>query len=134
MTTRVQPASATPSRVASAMGVAVLFAFVLAAPIRVAGAATVTDENVAELSATATSAADQEALATYYQEKAKEASAEAELHEKMARRGSGAASGKQTFNAMKRHCQRLVQAYHEAAESYESLAKLHSQLAREAQK
>jgi hypothetical protein len=106
----------------------------LTAPATVAVAETVTDANVAELTATAKTAADHEAIAAYYQAEAKEASAEAEFHKKMGRRGTGAAPGKQAFDAMKPHCDRLVKSYQAAAESYEALAKLHQQLAKEAGK
>jgi type III secretory pathway component EscR len=120
------------ARAISATGCALLLALFLTAP-RVASAATVTDANVAELTATAKTAADHEALAAYYRKEAKEASANAEFHENMLQRWN-AAPGKQSFNAMKPHCQRLIDAYQEAAESYEALAKLHTQLAKEAQK
>jgi type III secretory pathway component EscR len=134
MTTRVQQTSGITARIIATVGFAVLLTLLLAAPATVAVAETVTDANVAELTATAKTAADHEALAAYYQEEAKEASAEAKFHENMLRRWSGPAPGKQSFNAMKPHCERLIKSYQEAAESYEALAKLHTQLAEEAQK
>jgi hypothetical protein len=106
----------------------------LTAPATVAVAETVTDANVAELTATAKTAADHEAIAAYYQAEAKEALAQAERHEKMGRRGTRGAPGKQVFDAMKPHCERLVKSYQAAAESYEALAKLHEQQAKESEK
>lgn len=112
---------------------AILLTLLLAVPAGVAFAETVTDANVAELTATAKTAADHEAIAAYYREEAKQASANAESHKRMLRRWDTSAPGKQSFNAMKPHCEKLIEAYQEeAAESYEALAKLHTQLAKEA--
>jgi len=98
-------------------------------------AETVTDANVAELTAKAETAADHEAIAAYYRAEAKEALEQVKFHEAMAKRGTGpSAPGKQAFNAMKPHCENLIRAYQAAAENYEALAKLHDQLAKEAGK
>jgi hypothetical protein len=134
MTNRVQQTSGVTARVFSTAGCAALLILFVAVPAAVAVAETVTDANVAELTETAKTAADHEALAAYYREEAKEALAQVEFHQKMARSGSRPAPGKQAFDSMKPHCERLVRSYQDAAESYEALAKLHEQLAKQASK
>lgn len=127
MTTRAQ-------QVLSTAGCAVFLTVFLTLSTGVVIAETVTDANVAKLTATAKTAADHEAIAAYYQQEAKEALERVKLHENMLRTTGPAAPGKQLFNSMKPHCERLIKAYQEAAEDYEALAELQLKLAKEAQK
>jgi hypothetical protein len=135
MTTRVKQTNETTARIIATVGFAALLALFLTTTATIAVAETVTDANVAELTAKAETAADHEAIAAYYREEAKQALEQVKFHENMARRGTGpSAPGKQAFNAMKPHCDKLIRSYQQAAESYEALAKLHEQLAKEAGK
>jgi hypothetical protein len=92
----------------------------------------VTDANVAELTATAKTAADHEALAAYYQAKAAEAAEKVEFHEAMLR--SVRKAGSKQYSAMRPHCRTLIRSSRAAQESYEDLAEIETQLAKEAQK
>lgn len=132
MTTRAHRTSAVMIRALSAAGCAALLFLFLTVAANVASAETVTDDNVAELTTTAKTAADHEALASYYEAKAEEASGKVELHKKMLARMSS--SGGKPYTQMKPHCQRLIKAYQEAAEDYEALAKFQTELAKEAKK
>lgn len=94
-------------------------------------AADVSDANAFEKSATAETAADHEALATYFRGKAQAAGKDAELHEKMLTAAQGAAGGR-NYSAMLPHCQGLIRASREAQKSYQDLAELHADLAKKA--
>ena len=88
----------------------------------------ITDANAFEKSATATTAADHEALAAYFHGKAEAAGKEAQHHKQML---TASMSGR-NYAAMLPHCRGLIQANSEAQKSYEELADLHSKLAKEA--
>ena len=92
-----------------------------------AGAAgPVTDANIVERITTMKTAADHQAIATYYQGKAAEAAAKVKEHEEMLK-----AYGSKT---MDRHCQSLLQTYRTQKADFESLAKEHSEMAAAAAK
>jgi hypothetical protein len=78
----------------------------------------------------ATTPADHEALASYYDREAATAQAQAEEHRKMAQAYRNLA-GKGRFR-MEEHCQQLVQSYASVAVDNATLAAAHRQMAQEA--
>jgi len=84
----------------------------------------------------ATTAADHEALANAYEIQAEDARARAAAHdEKMVARydkGPAYRVGSHRKGPMKKHCKRLTEAYNQAAEEFEQLAKEHREMASEA--
>lgn len=107
--------------------VALLLLAFFAAPAVVAASSAITDENVAERTVQAKTAADHQALAEYYQEKVKEAEAQVARHERMIN-GLRKAAGK-SYRSMGRHCRRLIASYSDAAAEYGDLAALHAEMA-----
>ena len=107
-----------------------LLLFSLVAIQQPAYADQVTDANAFEKSATATTAADHEALAAYFRGKAEAAGKEAAHHKQML---TASMSGR-NYAAMLPHCRALIQANSEAQKSYQDLANLHSELAKKAGK
>ncbi|MDX2166051.1 MAG: hypothetical protein SF182_03280 [Deltaproteobacteria bacterium] len=87
--------------------------------------AQVTDENVDAAVASAKTAADHEALATYFSGKSKQALANVEMHKKMA----GAFSGK-AASSWEAHCNSLIKSFQQQSEDYASLAKEQAALAK----
>lgn len=112
----------------TAAGVAALFALSLAMGAGSALAADITDANAFEKSATASTAADHQALAAYFTEKAAEAGKEAELHQKML---TASMSGR-NYAGMQPHCKKLISANEDAQKAYKELADLHAKLAKDA--
>ena len=97
---------------------------------RPALAGDVSDANAFEKSATASTAAEHEALATYFRAKAAQAGKEVDLHTKML---TASMNGK-NYAAMQPHCKGLISANQEAQKSYEELATMHSGMAKGAGK
>lgn len=81
----------------------------------------VTDATVAEKSAAATTAADLEALAAYFSDKATEAGKRVELHQDLL---TGLKQGPaiRRHHALSTHCKALVSSARRAQEAYQTLA------------
>jgi len=88
----------------------------------------VTDANVAEKSVSASTAADHQALAAYFRDKAAEESKKVAMHEDMLARMKG--HGKPAKNFIP-HCNSLIHSARQSQEAYENLAKLHLEIAKE---
>jgi hypothetical protein len=83
---------------------------------------------------TAKSAADHEALATYYEEKAADARKKAQLHRDMASSytAGGTSSGKGGPILLPQHCEQLARMFDEQASQYADMAATHRELGKEA--
>ncbi len=98
----------------------------------------VTDANAPQRIATAATAADHEALATYYRKKAEETADWQVGHEQMilesykqyARAGDIGSSRDLVRDSMRTHCRELIKLYRAVQEKYLSLSKEHASLAR----
>jgi len=107
-----------------------LLATLVVAPAAVAASPAVTDENVAELTVKAKTAADHQALAEYYKAKVTEAEQQVARHEQMMNSVRGRMAGK-PYRGMRGHCRRLIASYSDAAAEYGDLANLHAEIAEE---
>jgi len=97
-----------------------------------AAADTVTDANVVQLAASAKTAADHEALATYFRNQAAAAGEKVKVHEEVlaaVKKGGGKAS-----SSWKAHCKSLIAMYKDLQKEAESMAKEHESLAKKAGK
>lgn len=106
-----------------------LLATLVVAPAAVAASPAVTDENVAELTVKAKTAADHQALAEYYKAKVIEAEQQVARHEQMMNSVRGTAG--KPYRGMRGHCRRLIASYSDAAAEYGDLANLHAEIAEE---
>lgn len=95
---------------------------------RAADTGGISDDTVAQKIVAAKTAADHEALASFYSGKAEAANSAVKRHEAMVRSYADVA-GKSKVN-MVRHCEALLQSYKQEAKQYETLAKEHSDLAK----
>lgn len=95
----------------------------LLAPI--AKAEVITKENVAKRIAEAKTAADHEALASYFRAQAAEAAAMLKIHQNMKTWYGPVEKFPYDSTWMINHCQNLVRTYRLAQEEYESLAEAH---------
>ena len=112
-----------------ALGAVLLF-FVLIATwsVPVAGAAEITDENVAEYIGTAKTAADHQALATFFRAKAAEEGQRVKRHEKMLahyKQGGG-----KPYIHMIGHCEDIIKTARQLQKDYEMLAAAHEESAK----
>lgn len=81
----------------------------------------------------AKTAADHEAIATCYEDMAKDARAKVAEHEKMAKAYSMSGVGNQaTKTHFHQHCEALIRSYQAEAKEYDALAKQHQDLAKHA--
>ena len=87
-------------------------------------AQTITDDNVAQMVASAKTPADHQALSAFFTSKAEAAMAKVDQHRQMA----SSFTGKQREN-WKMHCNALINSYKEQAKNYTALAKEQQQLA-----
>jgi hypothetical protein len=87
--------------------------------------AEVTDENLDASVAAAKTAADHEALATYFTAKSKQALANVEMHKKMSQAFSGKAA-----SSWEAHCNSLIKTYQQQSEDYAALAKEQAAMAK----
>jgi len=110
-------------------GFALLALTFVALPGSTSAGGGVTDANVAERSASASTAADHQALAEYFRGKATEESKRVAMHEDMLARMKG--HGKPAKNLIP-HCNSLIHSARQSQEAYENLAKLHSEMAKKA--
>lgn len=99
----------------------------------------VTKANLAQRIATATTAADHEALAAYFRKKAAEMAAEQVRHERAiinsyteaAASGDVGPSRARIRKWMRDHCRELIESYRRVQENYLQLAEDHARMARE---
>jgi len=98
----------------------------------VAGAQTVTDDNVAEMMQTASTPAAFQALSAYFSDKAEQATAAGTRHKKMLA-AVGQAGGKPPY-VWTSHCQRLIRESNAQAADYAAMAKAYKKLAAAAPK
>jgi hypothetical protein len=98
----------------------------------VAGAQTVTDDNVAEMMQSASKPADFQALSAYFNEKTAQATAAATRHKKMLA-AVGQAGGKPPY-VWTSHCQRLIRESTAQAADYAAMANAYKKLAAAAPK
>lgn len=111
------------------MGVLSLALIGLMLTVQPVRAGTVTGDNLNDSIAAATTAADHEAIAAYYQSKATEALSQAESHKVMEKTYKRWGSGKeQMYHNF--HCKGLIRSYENLAKSYETLAKEHAEMAK----
>lgn len=87
-------------------------------------------EALAEKSAT--TAADHQALAAYYRQKADEARAEVKRHRTMATSFSSRSAGAEA--GMRVHCDRLAETAQQEATEYDAMAAIHDEAAKKAAK
>lgn len=89
------------------------------------------DESIEDLVSSAATAEDHEAIASWYEEQADEASGRAKLHARLAKNYSHP-MGKTTLNrtGMERHCDKLAQSYREEADIYSKMAAEHHEAAK----
>lgn len=99
-------------------------------PVSVAGAAEITDENVAEHVVTAKTAAEHQALATFFRAKAVEEGERVKRHEKMLahyKQGGG-----KPYLHMTQHCEDIIATARKLQKDYEMLAAAHEESAKTA--
>ncbi len=105
-----------------------LSALVVGWSTSVAGAAEITDENVAEHVATAKTAAEHQALASFFRAKAAEEGERVKRHEKMLahyKQGGG-----KPYLHMTEHCQDIISTARQLQKDYEMLAAAHEESAK----
>lgn len=112
------------ARLLTKLAVALVVTAVVAAS---AQADTVTDDNVAAMMQAAKTPADYQALATYFAEKSKEATANATRHQIMIDSlGHGTGRAQQTWAP---HCMKLIKSFKEQAVEYDTMANAYAKLA-----
>ena len=113
------------------LSLALLLALGVALPTAQALAA----EDITQKVQTAKTAADHEAIASYYDAQAADALQKAAMHQKMGESYKGAAtsSGKGSgVSAMPQHCEALTKTYNAEAEHYKAMAQTERELAKSA--
>ncbi len=133
MKTTHEPGTARPEwlpRTAAWAGVLLLVVVGNAWRIEASEAGTLTEENVAQHIATATTAADHETLATFYRSQATAKADQVKEHEAMLKSYDNVAGTSKEL--MRSHCQILIQSFRQAQQAYQNLARQHEQLAKEA--
>ena len=116
------------TRMAS-LSAALLLAMGVAVPLR----ATAADVDIVQKIETAKTAADHEAIASYYDAQAAAAKSNAEMHRKMASTYKvGGTAGKGVTVDLPQHCQNLAKESDEEAANFAALAKAHREMAKTA--
>ncbi len=106
------------------------FLFALAAhPLLGSAQESVTDDNVTERIATAKTAADHAALASYFRARAEDSAARAKKHEAML--ASYKKLDGRPYEIWKTHCESLIASFRASQKDYEKLAAEHQKLAGE---
>ena len=113
------------------LGLTVLLAVGVGRPTTPAVAA---DTDIVSEIKTAKTAADQEALAKYYDGKAADARKDAQIHRNMASSytAGGTSSGKGGPILLPQHCEQLARMFDEQASEYADMAATHRELAKKA--
>jgi len=112
--------------------IVLLWGALLTAPLSQALAGgDITDSNVAERLASAQSAADHEALATYFRGQAAAAGEKAKVHESMLTGTNNMGNGSASWEM---HCRSLIKTYKDAQKEADALAAEHASLAKAATK
>jgi hypothetical protein len=117
-------------RAHASIGAALVF---LAALLPVAYAAAAEDAGILEKVQTAKTAADHEAIASYYDAQAAEAKKKADEHRRMADtyKAGGTSIGKGSGPvALPQHCQALARMFDDEAAHYRAMAETHRELAK----
>jgi hypothetical protein len=117
------------SRTAFGALAAVAFGFALAIP---AGAAEITKDNVGEHIAAAKTAADHQAIASYFRSEAQEEEDRAKRHESML--ASYEKTGGKPYLNMIEHCRGIIHKSRGLQQDYLEMAKLHEEMAKSAGK
>ena len=110
-------------------------ALLLALGVALPTAQALADEDITQKVQTAKTAADHEAIASYYDAQAADASQKAAMHQKMGESYKGAAtsSGKGSgVSAMPQHCAALAKTYSAEAAHYKAMADTERKLAKAA--
>jgi len=107
--------------------IALASTFVLTAPPAATQAGTITEANFPTYIASAKTAADHKALATFFLAQATASRERAKRHELMLERHRR--TGGKPYLWMKDHCQRLIGIYQQAEKEYRGLAEAHLRVA-----